>query len=435
MEEESQQIRDMTECPICLSSFQCPRLLPCGHSYCVGCLQSYIDGKRDENPCMTVLPCPTCRHPTHIPELANGSKGLATGFPVSHVIVKLMDIHRQSMIARSILPTSGSNATRVDSRNGRIVTDTQTPVNHPIEICSSSKSILRMLSDMKTPSVHLSDNLPSSQEHSTLPSIKKVTKVAEFIVRIYKDKSECFITCILDLPDSRYLFIDSNNRAVKIFEEDYTFQQILGLSVGPYCATLVSNTEAAVTLPDKKKIQFLRIQGQLRKTRKIKTRLKCWGITALGDQLAITTGVDEHSVLILDMKGREIRTIRLDNYRDLELLDPHMISTNRDKTILYVSYWRGNTLVSYFTSNNSALSYTGQKLRGPSGTDTDREGNICLCVFSSQCVQHISPNGTFIQELICTPNRNPVAVRFIRGTDKFMVGFSQCNQIDVYELL
>ncbi|KAK3596990.1 hypothetical protein CHS0354_009127 [Potamilus streckersoni] len=277
------------------------------------------------------------------------------------------------MISRSILQSSDPYVTHLSSRSDSRVTDTQIPVNHSIEIPSSSQTNLTTLFGMKSPSMHLSDTFPSSQEHSTSPSTRKVTKVDEIIVRIYKDNSECFITCILDLPDSRYLFIDCNNRAVKIFGEDYTFQESLGLSVAPYWATLVSNTEIALTLPDKKKIQFLELKRQLRKTRTIRTRLKCWGIVAHGDQLAFTTGVDEHSVLILDRKGREIRTIRLDNYRDLELLDLHMISTNRDKTILYVSYWRGKTLVSYFTSNNGALSYTGQKLLGPSGTDTDRE--------------------------------------------------------------
>ncbi|KAL3854956.1 hypothetical protein ACJMK2_014191 [Sinanodonta woodiana] len=431
--DEFQRIGDMIECPICLASFQSPRLLPCGHSFCMGCLQSYIDGKRDENPCMTALPCPTCRCTTHIPDLANGSNNLALGFPASHVIVKLMDIHRQSMLARSILPSSESNITHVSPKNDGIVLDTETPINHSIDIYSSSQSNLTMPSDMKTPSMHLRDPFPSSQTISTSPSTRNVSKVAEIFVRIHKDHSECFITCILDLPDSRYLFIDCNNKAAKIFGENYMFHESLGLSVGPYCATLVSNTEVAVTLPDKKRIQFLGILGRLRKTRKIRTRLKCWGIAALGHQLAITTGIDEHSVLILDWKGREIRTIRPDNYRDLELLDPHMISTNRDQTIFYVSYWKGNTLVSYCTSDNSALSYTGPTLQGPSGTDTDRDGNIYLSIFRSQCVQHISPNGTFIHKLLCTPSKNPVAVRFVRGTDKFLLSFSQCNQIDVYE--
>ncbi|KAL3854957.1 hypothetical protein ACJMK2_014192 [Sinanodonta woodiana] len=426
-------IRDMIECPICLSSFQCPRLLPCGHSFCMSCLQSYIDGKRNENPSVTNLPCPACRHTTHIPDLADGSNNLALGFPASHVIVKLMDIHRQSMLARSIVPSSESNITHLSPKTDRIVTDTQTPINHSIDISSSLQSNLTTLSDMKTPEMHLSEPFISSEANSTSPSTRNVSKVAEIVVHIHKDNSECFITCILDLPDSRYLFIDCNNKAAKIFGENYMFHESLSLSVGPYCATLVSNTEVAVTLPDKKRIQFLEIHGQLRKTRKIKTRLKCWGIVALCNQLAITTGKDEHYVLILDRKGQEIRTIRPDNYRDLELLDPHMISTNRDQTIFYVSYWKGNTLVSYCTLDNSALSYTGPTLQGPSGTDTDRDGNIYVCIFHSRCVEQISPDGTVIHQLICTPSKNPVAVRFIRGTDKFLVSFSQCNQIDVYE--
>jgi len=56
------------ECPICKDEIQNPRLLPCIHSFCLGCLERYC---RDSLPGDDV-PCPVCRTDFEIPE-----KGLA----------------------------------------------------------------------------------------------------------------------------------------------------------------------------------------------------------------------------------------------------------------------------------------------------------------------------------------------------------------------
>ncbi|ESO82284.1 hypothetical protein LOTGIDRAFT_134983, partial [Lottia gigantea] len=60
------------ECSICFESFKAPKILSCGHSFCQGCLVTYIDGKKG-----TFL-CPVCKQKITIPK--GGVEKLATNF-------------------------------------------------------------------------------------------------------------------------------------------------------------------------------------------------------------------------------------------------------------------------------------------------------------------------------------------------------------------
>ena len=48
----------MSECAVCLQAYTDPTTLPCGHSFCIGCVQSLrvVPGNNEPQ-------CPTCRQP------------------------------------------------------------------------------------------------------------------------------------------------------------------------------------------------------------------------------------------------------------------------------------------------------------------------------------------------------------------------------------
>ncbi|XP_060073886.1 E3 ubiquitin-protein ligase TRIM68-like [Ylistrum balloti] len=52
---------NISECPLCLHSLQCPRSLPCYHAFCEECLKTSILGQSQEEPSFT---CPVCREVT-----------------------------------------------------------------------------------------------------------------------------------------------------------------------------------------------------------------------------------------------------------------------------------------------------------------------------------------------------------------------------------
>lgn len=69
---QCEQIEELLNCPICLSTFTHPKILQCLHVYCRGCLGPLV--KQDEQD-MPYITCPNCRQVT--PVLAGGVAGLS----------------------------------------------------------------------------------------------------------------------------------------------------------------------------------------------------------------------------------------------------------------------------------------------------------------------------------------------------------------------
>ena len=74
------QVSEMTKCSVCFEEFNDPRSLPCLHSFCLGCLQSYC---RNKEPGTTVT-CPLCNDQVTLPE--NGPEGFKVNFNFKNLI-------------------------------------------------------------------------------------------------------------------------------------------------------------------------------------------------------------------------------------------------------------------------------------------------------------------------------------------------------------
>uniref|UniRef100_A0A1X7SSQ7 RING-type domain-containing protein n=1 Tax=Amphimedon queenslandica TaxID=400682 RepID=A0A1X7SSQ7_AMPQE len=68
------KLEEQLSCPVCLSHYTNPKILPCHHSFCQHCLEGLPLDKKNET---YYLSCPTCRHNTELPEEGAGA------FPVS----------------------------------------------------------------------------------------------------------------------------------------------------------------------------------------------------------------------------------------------------------------------------------------------------------------------------------------------------------------
>ena len=71
-------------CPLCLKTYEDPRILPCQHSACEKCLSSYIKTiVHKETDQHNGLPCPVCKKKTKLKD--------ASMFPKSLTIAALLD--------------------------------------------------------------------------------------------------------------------------------------------------------------------------------------------------------------------------------------------------------------------------------------------------------------------------------------------------------
>ena len=78
--EELKRITSHITCPICLLTYNIPKVLPCQHSYCQECLANV---EKDQK-----IVCPECRKVTAVP--ITGVKGLPTNLTITHLIDSLL---------------------------------------------------------------------------------------------------------------------------------------------------------------------------------------------------------------------------------------------------------------------------------------------------------------------------------------------------------
>src|SRR6218665_1465150 len=77
-----EQLRKITEFPMCMSSFADPRMLPCIHTFCFCCLNR--TGQTTQKNPGDKMTCPLCRKDFIIPE--NGMIGVQKNFFMENLL-------------------------------------------------------------------------------------------------------------------------------------------------------------------------------------------------------------------------------------------------------------------------------------------------------------------------------------------------------------
>ncbi|XP_066273448.1 E3 ubiquitin-protein ligase TRIM45-like [Branchiostoma lanceolatum] len=80
---------DFLECTICLEPFKNPKVLPCLHTFCKGCLEKFFAQQSEGR---ETFPCPTCRTETELP--GGGVEGLKDNFFVLS-LKDAVDVHKK----------------------------------------------------------------------------------------------------------------------------------------------------------------------------------------------------------------------------------------------------------------------------------------------------------------------------------------------------
>ncbi|KAL3888176.1 hypothetical protein ACJMK2_000555 [Sinanodonta woodiana] len=81
---------DEPTCPICIGLFNVPRQLPCAHTFCQSCLQSYISSKTIEHEEKRCIKCPVCRITAWYVKQNKSASEWVSIFPVDTVIQSML---------------------------------------------------------------------------------------------------------------------------------------------------------------------------------------------------------------------------------------------------------------------------------------------------------------------------------------------------------
>ncbi|XP_062619399.1 probable E3 ubiquitin-protein ligase MID2 [Saccostrea cucullata] len=95
--EENFSVENVILCSICFEKFKTPRYLPCTHSFCHGCLSSYIVSSCKSTDSRLGFNCPLCREYIACNGAFDKPEELAGLFPVNEILEKIIEKPNQGM--------------------------------------------------------------------------------------------------------------------------------------------------------------------------------------------------------------------------------------------------------------------------------------------------------------------------------------------------
>lgn len=89
--DKSENFEDLLTCTICLETFSEPKYLPCIHTFCEICINTYILSPVEKTETETRFKCPICRKEVLIEEKLGNPEGWAAKLPGNQFVASLMD--------------------------------------------------------------------------------------------------------------------------------------------------------------------------------------------------------------------------------------------------------------------------------------------------------------------------------------------------------
>ena len=197
------------ECPVCMDIFRDPRMLPCAHTICKGCLESLM---RDSS-----IECPVCRAKHAIPP------NKVDGFPRNLVVAGMID---------TLCGECRSKEPEVECSHcdKRLCVDCQK--NH-LEFEDGRQSLQEVSATLQKGKVALNQLNDTEYEHLSLVVEQEIKKVAESIVQKVHERTEMLITKMKTLVqanlDSRKPWEDN---VKKCMEETQSYLDTMTSEIG-----------------------------------------------------------------------------------------------------------------------------------------------------------------------------------------------------------
>lgn len=120
-----QDLQQEITCPLCLDTFDDPRVLSCQHTYCRKCLEALISRSRGTSPTIT---CPECRKSTEVP--VEGVQELPAAFKLNRLI-QLVGQMRHEERGRGNVEPDGPVSPAVSPPAPTSQTDRSSCTRHP----------------------------------------------------------------------------------------------------------------------------------------------------------------------------------------------------------------------------------------------------------------------------------------------------------------
>ncbi|XP_045194841.2 uncharacterized protein LOC123550478 [Mercenaria mercenaria] len=237
------------------------------------------------------------------------------------------------------------------------------------------------LNDMMKNVKRLGDLIVETEKKRT------VIRMSEFSLNDKREEERVipFLSGLAFVSDDNLVAADYENRCVKLISvADDKIMSVLPVMTEPWDVAKVRADQLAVTLPLKKKLQFVNVKtASLLKGYEIELSAECRGIDSKHEKLFVSF-VEPAKVEILDLHGHVHKSFEFDSLGYEMFSWPGYIALSPEQTestgsSIYVSDKDRNTVTRLSEDGKVIAVYGGGVLKGPRGVSIDDAGHVFVC--------------------------------------------------------
>ncbi|XP_021345626.1 uncharacterized protein LOC110445377 [Mizuhopecten yessoensis] len=241
--------------------------------------------------------------------------------------------------------------------------------------------------------------LPSTVYSNIVPlSERQLKMTGKFTIKAPSDKKDCSAFGVVFLPGGRIVVGDDSNREMKLFTEKGDFKFELKLTDASCDLCSIDNNTVAVTLDEVKIICIVNVGDS---TLTVSSKIKipkldedCFGVTYHNDYFTVGTNKSLYSVPESGGEPKKLLTIRSNCL--------HLASNQKNGHVFAsINTTNPNEMTVIRLSNDTSTDILKVGVvKGTTGIDVDRQGNLYVCGYSSNNVLQMSGDGRNIRELL-----------------------------------
>ncbi|KAL3862602.1 hypothetical protein ACJMK2_008559 [Sinanodonta woodiana] len=229
-------------------------------------------------------------------------------------------------------------------------------------------------------------------------------------------------TGVAYLPDDRIVFVDYDNCKCCLFNSSYEHIADYDFTSNPSDVCVVSKNEVAVTLPLKKKIQFLKLDHVISPTVALTTRLLYWGVAAVSEDKLVVSGPLNDTTYhwgVVTRDGKEMSVFQLP--RSEKKYDDTHLALDSTRKRVYITCKNHNSVYCFGLDGTKFFEYKNDELGTPVGIGLDRDDNVYVVGLYSASIQQLSGDGKIQKVIKAGIPKFPGHICFKHSGEEFLV--------------